>query len=253
MSDLRAFGIECDEDGHLVGFQVGKAAALLDWQHRKEAAEFERLYNRLYQRKYRQANLEKVRARARAYAKMHRQACSLLHRLWRLRHRSEPWLCKCEWCGDEFTVKRGTGISSPVRPGAKGPVPGSRVPKRRRFCKRSCGDKSVRARRRERGLCSGCPAKVQRGEARCVECRKRRNERNAKKKLYSRVAYKAAPLTFGGRTQPLSAWARDLNIGRATLDARLRGGWSVERAFTMPVATKYRGLPQRGRKPESSE
>lgn len=43
-------------------------------------------------------------------------------------------------------------------------------------------------------------------------------------------------LVWRGRTQHLSAWARELNIKRDTLRQRLRWGWTVEEAFTTPVA-----------------
>lgn len=42
-------------------------------------------------------------------------------------------------------------------------------------------------------------------------------------------------LSFGGRTQCLSAWAEELGIDQNTLGMRLLGGWSVERALTTPL------------------
>jgi len=42
-------------------------------------------------------------------------------------------------------------------------------------------------------------------------------------------------LTFGGRTQPLAAWAEELGIPYYTLHARLRRGWSEERTLTEAV------------------
>jgi hypothetical protein len=41
--------------------------------------------------------------------------------------------------------------------------------------------------------------------------------------------------TFQGKTQSLSAWSRELKINRATLEKRLRSGWSIEKAFSTPV------------------
>ena len=43
------------------------------------------------------------------------------------------------------------------------------------------------------------------------------------------------PITYNGRTQTLSAWARELGVSRAMLDARLSDhGWAVEKAFSTP-------------------
>lgn len=43
-------------------------------------------------------------------------------------------------------------------------------------------------------------------------------------------------ITFLGRTQCVTHWAREMGMHQATLDRRLRRGWSVERAITEPVA-----------------
>lgn len=42
-------------------------------------------------------------------------------------------------------------------------------------------------------------------------------------------------LTFRGRTQCIAAWAEELGIKRSTLAARIRRGWSVERALAERV------------------
>ena len=43
-------------------------------------------------------------------------------------------------------------------------------------------------------------------------------------------------ITFNGKTQSVSAWARELNINRTTLRRRLNDrSWSIERALTEPV------------------
>jgi hypothetical protein len=42
-------------------------------------------------------------------------------------------------------------------------------------------------------------------------------------------------LTHDGRTQCVSAWAREMGLSATTLVARLRNGWSVERALTAPA------------------
>ena len=41
-------------------------------------------------------------------------------------------------------------------------------------------------------------------------------------------------LTFQGKTQSLSSWARDRQISRSLLSVRLHRGWSVEDALTIP-------------------
>jgi hypothetical protein len=42
------------------------------------------------------------------------------------------------------------------------------------------------------------------------------------------------PLTLHGRTQCVSAWAREVGISDAAIRARLRSGWPVERALCEP-------------------
>ena len=42
-------------------------------------------------------------------------------------------------------------------------------------------------------------------------------------------------LTFNGKTQTVSDWARELNIHRTTINNRLRKGWSAEDALTKPI------------------
>lgn len=42
-------------------------------------------------------------------------------------------------------------------------------------------------------------------------------------------------ITFNGETLCLTAWAERIGIKRATLDDRLRSGWSIEKALTTPL------------------
>lgn len=42
-------------------------------------------------------------------------------------------------------------------------------------------------------------------------------------------------ITFNGETHPLSEWARKIGIERATLVARFRSGWTIDRALTVPA------------------
>jgi hypothetical protein len=43
------------------------------------------------------------------------------------------------------------------------------------------------------------------------------------------------PLTYNGRTQTRSEWAREMHMKPATLGYRIKAGWSVERALLTPV------------------
>jgi hypothetical protein len=54
------------------------------------------------------------------------------------------------------------------------------------------------------------------------------------------------PLTFDGRTQSMSAWARELNTSQQALAHRLRNGWSVEQALTTPVSATGNPMMRRG-------
>lgn len=51
-----------------------------------------------------------------------------------------------------------------------------------------------------------------------------------------RVVY----LRFQGRMQPLREWAKELGMKPVTLAARLKSGWSVERALSTPVLVQMR-------------
>ena len=47
-------------------------------------------------------------------------------------------------------------------------------------------------------------------------------------------------LTFDGKTQPLTAWAEELDISRTTLSNRIHSNkWSVEKALTTPAEKPY--------------
>lgn len=65
--------------------------------------------------------------------------------------------------------------------------------------------------------------------------------------VQSRNRRMARMLTWDGRTQNLSAWAKELGIKSATITKRIELGWSMEEVMTMPVtsANKYwRPKPQ---------
>ena len=42
-------------------------------------------------------------------------------------------------------------------------------------------------------------------------------------------------LTYLGKTQSMAAWASEMDISYSALRARLRRGWSTEKALTMPI------------------
>jgi hypothetical protein len=42
-------------------------------------------------------------------------------------------------------------------------------------------------------------------------------------------------LTFNGKTQTLTQWAKELKISNNTIEGRLRLGWSIEKALAFPV------------------
>lgn len=46
-------------------------------------------------------------------------------------------------------------------------------------------------------------------------------------------------ITYLGRTQNLTAWARELGMSPATLNSRFRYGWSIEKALTESVRRRY--------------
>ena len=47
-------------------------------------------------------------------------------------------------------------------------------------------------------------------------------------------------LEFNGESKSMQQWANETGISRGTIDARIRSGWSVERALTEPVHTENR-------------
>ena len=42
-------------------------------------------------------------------------------------------------------------------------------------------------------------------------------------------------ITYGGKTQTLAQWAREIGVQQATLHARMRYGWTFERIVTTPL------------------
>jgi len=73
----------------------------------------------------------------------------------------------------------------------------------------------------------------------CEDCRSRgvtkRNCRWATKTEQSNNTTRNVRLTFRGRTQTVAQWCDELGRQRSATSARLKRGWSVEDALTVPV------------------
>ena len=50
-------------------------------------------------------------------------------------------------------------------------------------------------------------------------------------------------ITYGGRTQNLAAWAKEIGIGRHALWSRLAMGWPLEQALSAGKRELYKGKP----------
>lgn len=53
-------------------------------------------------------------------------------------------------------------------------------------------------------------------------------------------------LTYRGKSQSVSKWARELGIGRTTINMRLASGWSVEKALSTQEDSRYRPITYNG-------
>ena len=47
-------------------------------------------------------------------------------------------------------------------------------------------------------------------------------------------------LTYQGKTQSMSEWAKELRLSRNTLYSRYKNGWEDEEILTKPVDSKHR-------------
>lgn len=65
---------------------------------------------------------------------------------------------------------------------------------------------------------------------RCKTCHKNTWTKRNRKKGFKPKNF--VLLTFNGKTQNLADWAREIGIGRGTLERRLKMGWSVEKILT---------------------
>lgn len=61
------------------------------------------------------------------------------------------------------------------------------------------------------------------------------NCRWATRKEQAQNTRRNVQLTFGGRTQPMVAWAAEVGITPAALRLRLQKGWTLERALSSPL------------------
>lgn len=101
---LAGLGITWDDDGRPDGFQVGKSAAILDWQHAKEAREFaaycQRLYARNWARRERAEHPERARARLKRWRDANRERLrqTSRERMRKVYEVRRP-TCICDECG----------------------------------------------------------------------------------------------------------------------------------------------------------
>jgi hypothetical protein len=107
-----ALDLPRDEDGRVVGYQVGKAHALLEWRHRKEEREYEALFARLAAaksaRERRAADPEGARRRMNDWRDRNRVKVRAMERK---RRRAKAAIrrdgaCLCRNCGARFTPAR---------------------------------------------------------------------------------------------------------------------------------------------------
>lgn len=94
-----------DEDGRIVGYGVGKEAALRDWRHRKEARDFERLVKKLRATKWNREHPERrAEISATHYAKpgvADQQLAGARARRAKA-YRANPTIFTCAECGVEW-------------------------------------------------------------------------------------------------------------------------------------------------------
>jgi hypothetical protein len=154
---LQEHGVTWDEDGQPQGFQVGRAAALLDWQARREGTqdpEFKRLVWRLQARNYWAAKAPERKARIYQYREEWRRRnyehVRALHNAWRRARRADP-----EYWARELAKKRARhAAKSAARRAATiytcevcgkqwGPDPKKRIPTNPpKYCSTRCHSKA---------------------------------------------------------------------------------------------------------------
>lgn len=140
---LAELGIQRDEDGQLQpGFQVGRAAALAEWEFRKQLREDRKLFARLYSRNWARRLRERDPERAREYCRKWRRENPERSReveRERMRRKRRAWAklnpCTCEECGATWLPCDGR--------------------KRGRWCSKACANRwhgRKRAAKRNRGI-----------------------------------------------------------------------------------------------------
>lgn len=68
----------------------------------------------------------------------------------------------------------------------------------------------------------------------------------ASRTVQSRNRRSLRVIEFGGRKQPVSAWAEEKGLPYFTVIQRLNRGWAPDRALTTPVLTEWDRQPPRG-------
>lgn len=127
-----------DDYGRITGFQVGKAAAMLDWEAAKEDRKYAELFARLDARNNarvrRATDPERARDNLQAWRDRNREKVRAAENARRLAQRkANPVTCKCDECGAEREIPPGG------RPG--------------RFCDRRCTNRwHGKRRKRNRGI-----------------------------------------------------------------------------------------------------
>lgn len=46
-------------------------------------------------------------------------------------------------------------------------------------------------------------------------------------------------IEFNGKVMCVLDWANETGVGRTTINARLKNGWSIEKTLTTPTESKY--------------
>jgi hypothetical protein len=107
VADRRTLGLPLDDEGHVVGYMVGRSAALADWQHKQAKAEFARFCHRLvaanYARRLRETDPMIAREAQRRWRAAHREEINRQNReRLRTRARRLAHVCTCEVCGEQW-------------------------------------------------------------------------------------------------------------------------------------------------------
>lgn len=174
-----ALDLPRDESGRVVGFGVGKEAAMRDWRHRKEERDFAKLVNRLRVRRWVRENPERRRTYAREYARLPDQLEK--RRAWKAKRRAKlrrETVYTCESCGSQWCR-----------------VPWMQPRSNTRFCSNRCVKRAARAAEgRRKALeavpraCSECGVTHARRSLYCSDACRLRAKYHAKNSGARRIA-----------------------------------------------------------------